>query len=94
MKYTIGNNATETKQYKQHRKNQVQNLSVEKSTVYQKNITKHCKNGALVASLSLYLKQLFKRQLTEFSVRQHNHRGYWRAIVRAKCRILILGVMS
>ena len=36
MKYTIGNNATETKQYKQHRKNKEQNLSVEISTVYQK----------------------------------------------------------
>ena len=41
MKYTIGNNATETKQYKQHRKNKEQNLSVEISAVYQKNITKH-----------------------------------------------------
>ena len=63
MKYTIGNNATETKQYKQHRKNKEQNLSVEISAVYQKTTSQNTKNSALVASLSLYLKPLFKRQL-------------------------------
>ena len=35
-------------------------LWVEIHTIYLKNVTKHCKNEALVASLSLYLKPLFK----------------------------------
>ena len=49
MTYTIGNR---NKKYKQHRKNQEQKLWVEITSIYQKNVTKHCKNGALVASLS------------------------------------------
>ena len=42
--YIIGNNATETKQYKQHRKNNNKNYEYRNKHNLSKNITTHCKN--------------------------------------------------